>query len=83
MKDSFSKVSSFYSKDQVTYEPKLCNFIVSRLDHGELIPVAQTEINMALYCNHTEEHQKVDFDSDYVSGLFLDVVWTIIETDKV
>jgi len=82
MNDSFTKVSSFYSKDQVTYEPKFCNFIVNRVDKDELIPIAQVELNMALYCNYTNEHQKVEFESDYITGLFLDVVWTISETDK-
>jgi len=34
MTDVFSKVSSFYSKDGVSYESKFCNFVINKIEKG-------------------------------------------------
>jgi len=82
MNDVMSKVSSFYcSKDSTSYQPKLCNFIIIRPDLGDK-EIAQIEVNMAKFANHTnsEQHLKIPCADDMYNGLFLDVVWTIMET---
>jgi hypothetical protein len=35
---------------------------------------------MGDYVNHTDSEQHIDFKCDYLSGLFLDIKWTILET---
>ena len=40
MKDIFTKVSSFYTRDTVTWEPKMCNIMVYRNDSDESIMLA-------------------------------------------
>lgn len=35
LEEVMSKVSSFYSKDTITYEKKDCNFIVMKLGEGD------------------------------------------------
>lgn len=84
MNDVMSKVSSFYcSKDATTYQPKLCNFIIIRPDQNDR-EVAQIEVNMAKFANHTnsEQHLRIPCDDEMYNGLFLDVVWTIIESSE-
>lgn len=54
MEDVMSKVSSFYSKDNVTYQPKLCNFAVVRSDTNA--EIASIEVNMGKFVGHNQTH---------------------------
>jgi len=81
LEDVMSKVSSFYSKDHVTYEKKMCNFCIVKVDEdGTQTEVAHTEVNMAEFVNHTDSAQRLEIHSDEYSGMFLEVKWTISET---
>lgn len=80
MKDIFTKVSSFYTRDTVTWEPKLCNIMVYRSDNEESIMIADKEIDMAPMVNHNDHHVTYSFDSDVIFGLKVDCYWTIVET---
>jgi hypothetical protein len=82
LEDIMSKVSSFYSKDNITFEKKMCNFIVMKVGDGDYqTEVANIEVNMAEYVNHHDSPQHINIPSDDYPGLFLDVMWTIVETD--
>lgn len=60
MEDIMTKVSSFYSKDHVNFEKKVCNFIVMKITDGDYQnEVAQVEVNMAEFVNHTDNSQRI------------------------
>jgi len=81
MTDIFTKVSSFYSKDNITYEKKFCSFVVLLLGpQNSKTQIAEFEVDMGEFVNHNDSHQHIDFKCDHYSGLFLDVVWTIAES---
>lgn len=84
MTDIFTKVSSFYSKDNITFEKKMCNFGIMMVDNqGVQTQIGDVEVDMSDYVNHNDSHQHIEFKCDSLSGLFLDVVWSITEsTDK-
>jgi len=58
MNQIFNKVSSFYSKDNVTFEKKFCTIIVNKIsgpnDHST--PIAEKEIDMSPFVDHHESH---------------------------
>jgi hypothetical protein len=84
MQDVMTKQSSFYTKDHVTYEPKWSTFTIVEVTENEGDKeVAKTDINMAQFVNHTNAQAKISFASNRFAGLFLDVIWTIIETKDV
>lgn len=77
-----SKVSSFYTKDSAVYEKKTCNFIIMKVTDGDYQKeVAQVEVDMAQYVNHTDSHVKIMFPTADYEGMFIDVIWTISPTD--
>lgn len=83
MSDVMSKVSSFYSRDNVAFDKKFCNFIIMKLGDGDYqSQVAQVEVDMAEYVNHTDSLQKIIIPCDDYDGMFLEVLWTISATDE-
>lgn len=82
MNDVMSKVSSFYTKDQVTFQPKLCNFIIVRPETEK--EIASIEVNMAKFVGKNQAHQHLDVtcSDEMYNGLFLEVIWTIMETSE-
>jgi hypothetical protein len=79
-----SKVSSFYSKDEISWESKLCNFVIQVVDEGtgEARNVAEVEVDMADYVNHNNTQQRIDIKCDQYSGMFLIVNWSILESSE-
>ena len=57
MTDILTKVSSFYSKDNVIFEKKFCNFLVIMVgENNSKTQIADVEVDMAEYVNHNESH---------------------------
>ena len=58
MNHVFNKVSSFYSKDHITFEKKMCTVIINKIvgPNQVSIQVAEKEIDMSPYVDHTDSH---------------------------
>ena len=86
MGDTFSKVSSFYCKDEsnhiTPWEPKTCVFIVNKIDGGEAIQIAQKEMDMSPYVEQSEVPDTLFFECDAAIGLNIQVEWSIMSTTQ-
>ena len=81
--DIFKKVSSFYSKDGISWEPKMCEFkLVEHLAGGETKEVAKVDFNMSPYVYYTTHTEKIELESSLYGNTFIEAVWTIHDTKE-
>ena len=81
--DVFKKVSSFYSKDGISWEPKMCEFkLLEHFTGGETKEVARIDYNMSPFVYYTTHTEKIEFEDSTYPNTYVEAVWTIHDTDK-
>ena len=80
MNKSFSRVSTFYSKDGgANWDDKLSQFMVRDLKTGKQI--GQTEINLSQFIGKFNEKQTIKLYDERFFQLELQTIWSISESD--
>lgn len=85
LNEVFSKVSSFYTKDEgATYEKKTGSLILKEISKNGETVIAQKEVDMSYLVNkvdHPESIELENFTSDLID-ITVEVEWTITEASQ-
>lgn len=77
----FKRVSTFYRNNKGNYEKKLCEFHLYREDDGAKKLIGKEDFDMSPFVGYNEKPCTIEFNSAIYSNCFIEVIWSINETD--